>query len=84
MSRAIIINCLAKYEIIMLMLLVVILFKLLLCSGKVVSKVDTKSNKSVLTTYPMMYLFCSLERLVKTVAANVVFFCSWDEYSLQT
>ena len=56
-SCAIIINCLAKLEIIMLMLLVVILFKLLLCSGKVVSKVDTKSNKSVLTTYPMRYLF---------------------------
>jgi len=80
MSR-VLTNCLANresIEMIRLVLLVVILFRLLLCSGEihVVSKVDTKSNKNVLTTYLMMYL---LGKTFKTVAANVVFLCGWDE-----
>ena len=78
MSR-VLTNCLANresIEMIMLVLLVVILFRLLLCSGEIVSKVDTKSNKNVLTTYLMMYL---LGKTFKAVAANVVFLCGWDE-----
>ena len=69
-------------EMIRLVLLVVILFRLLLCSGIIVSKVDTKFNKSVLTTYLMMYL---LGKTCKhAVAANVVFLCGWDESSQRT
>jgi len=78
MSR-VLTNCLANresIEMIRLVLLVVFLFRLLLCSGEIVLKVDTKSNEMVLTTYLMMYL---LGKTFKTVAANVVFLCGWDE-----